>query len=139
MDALRSSPGARRAAALELNFYYVPTDELLESTTLELRYVEALKAIRSQISIPVSLKLSPYFTNLTAAVRAFVSAGADGFVLFNRYYQPDIDLDTLKVKPHLKPSTPHDIRLPLRWISILQGRVPASYAATAGFTRPMMR
>ena len=120
------------AAALELNFYYVPTDEHLESATLELRYLEALKAIRSQVSIPVALKLSPYFTNLTATVREMASSGADGFVLFNRYYQPDIDLDTMRVRPHLKPSTPHDIRLPLRWISILQGRVPASYAATGG-------
>ncbi len=120
------------ASAIELNFYYVPTDELLDSTVLELRYVETLRAIRSQVNIPVALKLSPYFTNLTAAVRALSSAGADGFVLFNRYYQPDIDLDTLRVRPHLTPSTPHDIRLALRWISILQGRIPASYAATGG-------
>lgn len=120
------------AAAIELNFYYVPTDEHMSPARVEERFVETAEAIKAQVSIPVSLKLSPFFSNLTATVRSFVNAGAAGFVLFNRFYQPDIDLDTLRVRPHLTPSSSHDIRLALRWISILKDRVPASYAATGG-------
>ena len=120
------------AAAVELNFYYVPTDAQLDSSRLEQLYVDTVKAIRAQVRIPIALKLSPFFTNLTASVHELAQAGADGFVLFNRFYQPDIDLDTLRVRPHLTPSAPHDIRLALRWISILKDRVPASYAATGG-------
>lgn len=120
------------AAAIELNFYYVPTDEGLAGQALEERYLEALKAIRAQVQIPIALKLSPFFTNLTASIGAFADGGSDGFVLFNRFYQPDIDLDTMRVRPHLTPSRPHDIRLALRWIAILSSRIPASYSATGG-------
>lgn len=120
------------AAAVELNFYYVPTDLQVSAAALEQRYIDTLAAIQGQVRIPVALKLSPFFTNLTSAIHNFAEAGAAGFVLFNRFYQPDIDLDTLRVRPHLAPSAPHDIRLPLRWISILRDRVPASYAATGG-------
>ncbi|MEM7674767.1 MAG: dihydroorotate dehydrogenase-like protein [Myxococcota bacterium] len=120
------------AAALELNFYEVPTDPQLDSNTLESRYAETISSIRKQVKIPVAIKLSPFFTNLSAAVRGFAEAGADGFVLFNRFYQPDIDLETFRVRPHLTPSTPHDIRLPLRWISILRAQIDASLIATGG-------
>ncbi|MEL7368313.1 MAG: dihydroorotate dehydrogenase-like protein [Myxococcota bacterium] len=120
------------AAALELNFYEVPTDVDVDANTLEARYVETIASIRKQVKIPVAIKLSPFFTNMTAAIRAFADAGADGFVLFNRFYQPDIDLDTLRVRPHLTPSAPHDIRLSLRWISILRAQIDASYIATGG-------
>ena len=120
------------AAALELNFYFVPTDVELTAGSLEHRYLETLKAIRAQVKIPIALKLSPFFTNLAASVRGFADEGADGFVLFNRFYQPDIDLESMRVRPHLTPSASHDTRLALRWISILSGRVDASYAATGG-------
>ncbi len=120
------------AAAVELNFYYVPTDETVSPEALEDKYRETLRSIRGQISVPVALKLSPFFTNLCYSLRAFSEDGADGFVLFNRYYQPDINLDSMRVRPHLTPSAPHDIRLALRWISILSGKVPSCYAATGG-------
>ena len=120
------------AAAIELNFYYVPTDGNLTPERLEAQFAEATKAITEQVRIPVALKLSPFFTNLTAATRKFADAGASGFVLFNRFYQPDIDLDTLRVRPHLTPSTSQDVRLALRWISILRDRVSADYSATGG-------
>ena len=120
------------AAAIELNFYSVPTDVTVRSNELEFGYGEAVRSIRQQVKIPVGLKLSPFFTNLTAAVGDFSEAGADGFVLFNRFFQPDIDLETLRVRPHLTPSSSYDTRLALRWISILREKVPSSYVATGG-------
>jgi dihydroorotate dehydrogenase (fumarate) len=120
------------ADALELNVYYIATDPNLTAAEVERRYVDILKAVKSAVTIPVAMKLSPYFSATTAMARQLDAAGADGLVLFNRFYQPDIDLDALEVKPDLVLSAPHELRLPLRWIAILYDQVDASLAATSG-------
>jgi len=94
--------------------------------------VDILKAVKSEVSIPVSVKLSPFFSNMANMAARLDDAGADGLVLFNRFYQPDLDLDQLEVKTHVLLSTPHAMRLPLRWIAILYGHVKADFAATSG-------
>jgi dihydroorotate dehydrogenase (fumarate) len=120
------------ADALELNLYALPTDPDLSGGELEDQYVALVRAVRAQVRIPLALKLSPFFTALPHTARRFVEAGADGLVLFNRFYQPDIDLEALEVVPNLTLSTSHDLRLPLRWIAILSGRIPADFALTSG-------
>jgi dihydroorotate dehydrogenase (fumarate) len=120
------------ADALELNIYYVPTDRDISSGELEENYLALVGTIRAQVRIPIALKLSPFFTSLPYMARRFVEAGADGLVLFNRFYQPDLDLETLEVVPSLTLSDSHDLRLPLRWIAILYGRVAADLALTGG-------
>ncbi len=120
------------ADALELNLYYLPTDPGLNSTELEDTYVQLVGDIRAQIDIPIAVKLSPFFTALPHTARRLVDAGADGLVLFNRFYQPDFDLDELEVVPNLVLSTSHDLRLPLRWIAILYGKVETDFALTSG-------
>ena len=120
------------ADALELNVYYIPTDPKLASLDVEQIYVDVLKAVKSQVTIPVSVKLSPYFTSIINIANKLESAGADGLVLFNRFYQPDIDIDNLEVTPNILLSTPQEMRLPLRWIAILKDRVNTSLAATTG-------
>jgi dihydroorotate dehydrogenase (fumarate) len=120
------------ADALELNIYFVPTDRDISSGELEESYLELVRAVRAQVRIPIALKLSPFFTSLPNIARRFVEAGADGLVLFNRFYQPDIDLGKLEVVPSLTLSDSHDLRLPLRWIAILYGRVAADLALTSG-------
>lgn len=120
------------ADALELNIYFVPTDRDIASGELEENYLELVRAVRAQVRIPIALKLSPFFTSLPNMARRFVEAGADGLVLFNRFYQPDLDLETLEVVPSLSLSDSHDLRLPLRWIAILYGRVAADLALTSG-------
>ncbi len=120
------------ADALELNCYYLPTDLDLSSAELEDIYVELVTAVRSTIQIPLALKLSPFFTALPHAAKRFVGAGADALVLFNRFYQPDLDCEALEVIPNLNLSTSHDLRLPLRWIAILYGRLQADFALTSG-------
>lgn len=120
------------ADALELNVYYIPTDPKLTGTEVENRYVEVLEAVKKHVSIPVAMKLNPFFSAMHNVAHRLDSAGANGLVLFNRFYQPDIDLDTLEVTPNVILSTPHALRLPLRWIAILHGRVRASLAATSG-------
>ena len=120
------------ADALEVNIYAVPTDPNVTSQQIETRYVELVAAARSQISIPMALKISPYFTALPNLAQRLVDAGADGFVLFNRFLQPEIDLDHMRVSAHLQLSSREELRLPLRWIAILHGRVRASLAATSG-------
>jgi dihydroorotate dehydrogenase (fumarate) len=120
------------ADALELNIYYIPTDIQLGGAAVEQTYVDIVKAVRSAVSIPVAVKLSARFSNIANMVKRLEEAGADGFVLFNRFYQPDIDLDALEVTPKILLSTPHAMRLPLRWIAILYGRVKSSLAATSG-------
>ncbi len=120
------------ADALELNIYYVPTDTDLTSAELEEEYVKLVKDVRATIKIPIALKLSPYFTALPNLAKRFVEAGANGLVLFNRFYQPDFDLDTLEVVPNLQLSTSYEMRLPLRWIAILYGRIQADFALTSG-------
>jgi dihydroorotate dehydrogenase (fumarate) len=120
------------AAALELNLYHIPTELNLPGADLEQQYVDVLKSVKKHVSIPVAVKLSPYFTNFAHAARRFDENGADGLVLFNRFYQPDIELETLEVTPNLLLSTHMAMRLPLRWIAILSGRVGCSLAATSG-------
>ncbi len=123
------------ADALELNIYYIPTDLDLTGTEVELTYVEILKAVKAAVSIPVAVKLSPFFSSFANMAKRLDAAGANGLVLFNRFYQPDIELETLEVKPNILLSTPMAMRVPLRWIAILHGRLRASLAATSGIHR----
>jgi dihydroorotate dehydrogenase (fumarate) len=120
------------ADALELNLYAVAADPEENAWTLETRLREVVVAVRRAIAIPLAVKLSPFFTALAHTAHELVAAGADGLVLFNRFYQPDLDLETLEVAPRLALSTSEELRLPLRWIAILRGRVQASLAATSG-------
>lgn len=120
------------ADALELNIYYMPADPDLTNIELESTYVQLVRDVRAEVSIPIAVKLSPFFTALPHAARRFAEAGADGLVLFNRFYQPDFDLETLEVVPNLELSTSHELRLPLRWIALLYGRVDADFALTSG-------
>ena len=120
------------ADALELNVYYIPTDPKLTSLDVENRYIEVLAAIKQTIKIPVAVKLSPYFSSLANFTSRLVNAGADGLVLFNRFYQPDIDLAKLEVEPCVNLSNSVEIKLPLRWIAILYKRLKCSLAASSG-------
>ncbi len=120
------------ANALELNIYYIPTDMKLTGSAVEQTYVDILKAVKSAVSIPVAVKLSPFFSNMANMAKRFDDAGANALVLFNRFYQPDIDLDELEVKPDILLSTPFAMRLPLTWVAILHGRIKADLAATSG-------
>lgn len=123
------------ADALELNIYYLPTDPLMPSHEVELAYYDLVKDVKSSVTIPVAVKLSPYFTNMAHTARRLDEAGANALVLFNRFYQPDIDLETLEIVPRATLSTPHSpnaLRLPLTWIGILYGRVKAQLALTSG-------
>ena len=117
---------------LELNLYYIPTDLDLTAQELENAQVELVAQVKSAISIPLAVKLSPYITALPNFARRIVEAGANGLVLFNRFYQPDFDLNELKIVPSLDLSTSAEMRLPLRWISILHGKVNADFALTSG-------
>jgi dihydroorotate dehydrogenase (fumarate) len=120
------------ADALELNIYNLPTDPEIGGQTIEEEYLELVRSIRASIEIPIAVKLSPFFTALPNFARRLVDAGADGLVLFNRFYQPDFDLDELEVVPRLVLSTSQELRLPLRWIAILYGRISADFALTTG-------
>jgi dihydroorotate dehydrogenase (fumarate) len=120
------------ADALELNIYYLPTDPELGSAELEDTYVQLVKDVRAKVKIPIALKLSPFFTAIPYMARRFADVGANGLVLFNRFYQPDFDLEQLEVVPNLQLSTSHELRLPLRWIAILYGRIKADFALTSG-------
>lgn len=120
------------ADALELNIYYLPTDLELSSTELEQVYVNLVRNVLAAVHIPLALKLSPFFTALPHMARRFADTGVKGLVLFNRFYQPDFDLETLEVVPHLGLSTSRDLLLPLRWIALLYGRVPVDFALTSG-------
>jgi dihydroorotate dehydrogenase (fumarate) len=123
------------ADAIELNIYYIPTDMTLTADKIEQNYLDILKAVKSEVSIPVAVKLSPFFTNFANMAKRLDDAGADGLVLFNRFYQPDINLEELEVTPNILLSTPMAMRLPLRWVAMLHGRVKASLAATSGIHR----
>jgi dihydroorotate dehydrogenase (fumarate) len=120
------------ADALELNLYGVATDPRVGAAELEARYLELVAAVRAAVAVPLAVKLSPFFTALANMAVRIVEAGADGLVLFNRFYQPDLDLDTLDVVPRLVLSSSEELRLPLRWIAILRGQVGGSLAATTG-------
>ena len=121
------------ADALEVNLYTVAADPRAGAAELEARHLELVAAVRAAVTIPLAVKLSPFFTALANLAVRVVAAGADGLVLFNRFYQPDLDLDTLEVVPRLVLSTSEELRLPLRWIAILRGHLGgASLAATTG-------
>ncbi len=121
--------------AIELNIYAIPTELHRSSAEIEAEYAEILREVKAAVGIPVAVKLGPFFTNLSYMARQLELGGADGLVLFNRFYQPDIDLNALEVKPHVLLSTPQDLRLPMRWIAILFGRVAVDFAATGGIQR----
>ncbi len=123
------------ADALELNIYWIPTDPSLSSIRIEDTYIDILRSVKEQVSIPVAVKLSPFFTNFANMARRLESVGADGLTLFNRFYQPDIDLESLEVTPNILLSTPMAMRVPLRWIAILRDQVGLSLAATSGIHR----
>jgi dihydroorotate dehydrogenase (fumarate) len=120
------------ADAMELNIYNIPTDMKLTGAQVEETYIDILKAVKAAVKIPVAVKLSPFFSNFANMARRLDEAGADALVLFNRFYQPDIDLENLEVAPRVLLSTPQAMRLPLRWIAILYGRIKANLAATSG-------
>lgn len=120
------------ADALELNIYYVAADPDMTSDKVEQMYIDDLKAVKENVSIPVSIKLGPYFSAFANMAKRLEAAGADGLVLFNRFYQPDIDLETKEVAPSLELSNSFEKRLPLRWIAMLRPHIKASLAATTG-------
>ena len=120
------------ADAIECNIYSIPADMDVPSNVVEQSYVDILHAVKSTVHIPVAVKLSPFFSNMAYMAKRLEGAGADGLVLFNRFYQPDIDLDELEIRPNVLLSTPQALRLPLTWIGILYGRVRTSLAGTSG-------
>ena len=120
------------ADALELNIYTVAADVTRDGREVEDDYLHLVEQVRRRVSIPLAVKLGPAFLSMASMAVRFADAGTDGLVLFNRFYQPDIDLDTLEVKPNLVLSTSAELRLPLTWIGILYGRVELSLAATTG-------
>jgi len=120
------------ADAIELNIYFFPADVTTSGLVIENHYLEVLASVRNAVSLPIAMKLSPYFTAFGAMARALSEGGAAGLVLFNRFYQPDIDVQQLRPEMDLELSTPSEMRLPLLWIAILHGRVTASLAASTG-------
>ena len=120
------------ADALELNVYYLPTNPKVPSTRIEDMYLAVMAAVKATVSIPVAIKVSPYFSSTSNMLKRLDEAGADGLVLFNRFYQPDIDIRGLRTVSKLSLSTSAENRLPLRWIAILSGKLQASIAATTG-------
>jgi dihydroorotate dehydrogenase (fumarate) len=120
------------ADAIELNIYFLATDAKQTSQEVEQRYVDILTAVRESVTIPVAVKLGPFFSAFANMARRLDDAGADGLVLFNRFYQPDIDLEEMSLEPNVLLSTPQAMRLPLRWIAILRDQVKASLAGTSG-------
>ena len=120
------------AKGLELNIYFIPADLSLTGAQVEQRYLDILRHVRATVSIPVAVKLSPHFSAVGNMALALERAGADALVLFNRFYQPDIDLGQLRLLTDLQLSQPNEIRLPLLWLAVLSGRVKASLAATTG-------
>jgi len=123
------------ADAIELNIYWIPTDPSLTSIRIEDTYIDILRSVKEQVSIPVAVKLGPFFTNFANMARRLEAVGADGLTLFNRFYQPDIDLESMEVTPNILLSTPMAMRVPLRWMAILRDQVGLSLAATSGIHR----
>lgn len=120
------------ADALEVNVFYIPADLSLDATAVENKYLEIVRRIKANVKIPVAVKLNPYFSAMGNMARQLETAGADGLVLFNRFYQPDFNIYELKVNPSLEFSDASEIRLPLLWLSVLSGKINASLAATTG-------
>jgi dihydroorotate dehydrogenase (fumarate) len=123
------------ADALELNLYFVPSDPEASSASVEARYLEVVSAVKAEIELPLAVKLGPFFSALPCFARRLGEAGADALVLFNRFYQAEIDLDSLSVVPDLHLSSSAELQLPLRWIAILHGKVDAELALTTGVHR----
>ena len=120
------------ADALELNVYYVPTNADMTGREIESMYLDMLRQVKSAVTIPVAMKLSPYFSSVSNMAKHMVSEGANGLVFFNRFYQPDFDLESLEVAPRLVLSNSNELRLPLRWVAILYGRLLTDFAITTG-------
>lgn len=120
------------ADALELNIYFIPVDTNITSSELEDTYVELVRTVRAEITIPLAIKIGPYITALPNFAWRLMEAGANALVLFNRFYQPDFDLEQLTVRPNLQLSTSAELRLPLRWIALLYGRIPVEFAISSG-------
>jgi len=120
------------ADALELNVYFIPTNMQLSGAEVENSIIEIVRLVKQEVKIPVAVKMSPFFSNFANMAYQMDEAGANGLVLFNRFYQPDIDLESLEVVPRVLLSTPMALRLPMRWIAILYGTVLADLAATRG-------
>ena len=120
------------ADALELNIYKIPTKLRVTGSTIDKGYIDIVRSVRSRTTIPLAVKLSPYFSNFANMAASLDTIGVDALVLFNRFYQPDIDLEKMEVVPNLTLSVPTDMRLPLHWIGILFGRIRANLAATSG-------
>ena len=124
------------ADAIELNIYFLAADLADTGGEVEKRYLDLVESVAGMVKVPVAVKVSPYFSAMANMAARLVGAGAEGLVLFNRFLQPDILLDELEVAPHLELSTSDEVRLALRWIAILRGRIPASLAATGGAHSP---
>jgi dihydroorotate dehydrogenase (fumarate) len=120
------------AHAIELNIFHIATDPATTGAEVEQRYLDVVRAVRQAVRIPLAVKLGPFFSAFGEMAGRIVQAGADGLVLFNRFYQPDFDLERMDVVPDLALSTPLEIRLPLLWIGVLRGHLTASLAATTG-------
>ncbi|OGW81475.1 MAG: dihydroorotate dehydrogenase [Omnitrophica bacterium RIFCSPLOWO2_12_FULL_44_17] len=120
------------ADALEMNIYYIATNPNLPSQVVEKIYFDILKEVKAAVKIPVAVKVSPFFSNMAYMAKGLADAGANGLVLFNRFYQPDINIETLEVSPLALLSTPQAFRLPLRWIGILYGKIKTDFAASGG-------
>jgi len=120
------------ADALELNIYYLPTDLDTTGAEVEQMYLDVLHGVKSNVTIPVAVKVSPYFSATAHMARRLVEAGADALVFFNRFYQPDLDIEALEVVPRVTLSTSYELRLPLRWVAILYGRLQTDFAITSG-------
>jgi dihydroorotate dehydrogenase (fumarate) len=127
---------AAGAHAIELNIFYLPVSAEATGRSVEDRCVSVVRAVRAAIRIPLAVKVGPYFSAFGEMAKRLVDAGANGLVLFNRFYQPDFDLEKLDVVPNLELSTPLEIRLPLLWIAVLHGRLRTSLAATSGVHAP---
>ncbi len=123
------------ADAIELNIYYVPTDFNMSGAQVEQNYIDTLREVKAEVSIPVTVKLSPFFSNMANMAKQLDEAGADGLVLFNRFLQPDINPEELEVEPGSILSNAQALRLPMRWIAILYGRINADLASTSGVQR----
>lgn len=120
------------ASALELNIYYIPTDISKSGNEIEQKYLDILQSVKSSVTIPVAVKLSPFFSSTGNFAKRLDDAGADGLVLFNRFFQPDFNLNTLQVDPRAHLGSAEEIRVPLLWIAVLHGQLRASLAASRG-------
>lgn len=125
------------AKGIELNIYYIPADLTTSGGAVEERYIDIVKAVKASVTIPVAVKLSPFFSAIGSMAKSLDDAGADALVLFNRFYQPDFDLEKFEVAPNLGLSTVDEIRLPLLWIAVLYGKLRASLGATRGVHTPI--